>query len=286
MSSNEKSLQSKKELVKKVQKIVFHLMCDIDDYCRENNIRYYLSGGTCLGAVRHQGFIPWDDDADLMMPRPDYERFLKGFGEAYPGKYEVESVETDEEWYRPAARVWDKDTRLWATKYVEKKIGVFVDVFPIDGLPEGRFKQELFYFRLKLLNAIRNSTIRRGFWEGEKYRVVKTILALFTKNVNTRDLAVKINQIAMQYSFDDSKYVAASLALHYGSRETIKRELMADNVLLSFEGRDFPVPVGYDTYLKNLYGSYMIVPKDAEEKGFTHLEGWEIRVNREEDIDV
>ncbi|MGN0185217.1 MAG: LicD family protein, partial [Aristaeellaceae bacterium] len=73
-----------KELVQQLQRLSYAILCDVDDYCRANNIRYYLSGGTCLGAVRHKGFIPWDDDVDVMLPRRDYERLIAGFGAAYP----------------------------------------------------------------------------------------------------------------------------------------------------------------------------------------------------------
>lgn len=72
-----RSFEENQILVKRIQKSVFKILCDVDELCKENHITYYLSGGTCLGAVRHQGFIPWDDDADIMLPRSEYSRFLK-----------------------------------------------------------------------------------------------------------------------------------------------------------------------------------------------------------------
>lgn len=122
-------------LIESIQKIVYKILCDIDDFCAQNQIKYYLSGGTCLGAVRHHGFIPWDDDGDIMMPREDYDRFVVGFAKAFSGKYMVGSLATDSEWQRPAGRVWDLSTKLEQTKFTGREMGVFIDVFPIDGLP-------------------------------------------------------------------------------------------------------------------------------------------------------
>ena len=266
-----------------MQKIVFRIMCDIDDFCKENGIRYYLSGGTCLGAVRHNGFIPWDDDGDLMMPRPDYEKFLELFPSYCEGKYFVGSLKTDKKWQRPFSRICDLNSRLTPTRFTEETMGVFVDLFPIDGLPEGKKKQHLHYQKLRILNALRNTSVRTEFREQEGYRGIKNVAAFVTQKIGPRWFAAKIDHDAGSYPFETSKEVAAILAIHYWDKETIAKELMDTAKELSFEGRLFPVPVGYDQYLKNLYGDYMMIPKDAEENGYTHLDGWIVEFGEEED---
>ncbi len=263
-----------KETVKRMQKTIFRIMCDIDDFCRDNNIRYFLSGGTCLGAVRHKGFIPWDDDADLMMPRKDYERFISLFAAAYPEKYGLGALPINSKWQRQYVRVWDKKSVWKSTNVEDLTMGIFVDIFPIDGLPENKFKRKIFYSCITLLRGIGNACIKKEYLPKEGYRFIKKITGFVFRPLGMRFFTKLMDRIARRYDFDKSKYVGASLAAHYGERETIEREEMASEVRLPFEGHLFPVPKGYHKYLSNLYGDYMTIPKDAEEKGYSHLGHW------------
>lgn len=270
------------DLLKEMKRVSYEILCEIDDYCKENDITYYLSGGSCLGAVRHHGFIPWDDDVDIMLPREHYERFVEGFDKAKEGKYKVGSLPTDELWQRPGARVWDLNTKLVQTKFSEREMGVFVDVFPIDGLPASKVGRDWYFAKVKVLNALRNISARRGFYSHEKYKIIKQILGFFFGHLNTRKLALRLDRLAKRYRFEDSEYVAASMAIHYGRKEIIRKELMDKAVYLEFEGRMFPVPVGYDTYLTNLYGDYMTPPEGASVGDTAHLEGWAVSIPGEE----
>lgn len=265
-----------KELVKTLQRISYEILCDVDRYCRENDIPYYLSGGSCLGAVRHQGFIPWDDDVDIMLPRKDYQRLIEGFSRAHTDRYRLSSLQTDPDWIRPYARIWDTRTQLIQITSREKPMGVFIDVFPIDGLPAGKLARRLYFRRLKLADILRSAARRKVFLPHEKWRLPKRILGLLVRPFGPRFFAQRLERLACRYDFDRSEYVAASMAVHYWDRECIERSCMDRAVELQFGDRKFPAPIGYDRYLRNLYGDYMQIPPDAAEKGYSHLENWSV----------
>ncbi|MBR5336714.1 MAG: LicD family protein [Lachnospiraceae bacterium] len=259
-----------KQIVQRMQKILFGILCDIDDYCKENDIRYFLSGGTCLGAVRHQGFIPWDEDIDIMMPRPDFDRFMKGFAEKFRSRYGAGWLKGNEEWVIQYGRIWDLTTKI-SHKYLDfGDMGVFVDIFPIDGLPDRRWQQKIVYNKLKVLKVLRYAAVMK------EPTGIKKVIHVLCKPLGGHRLALAMEDQVRRYPFDSSRYVAVSMAFHYGEKETIRRENMAGAVYLPFNGRMLPVPRGYKKYLTNLYGNYMEIPKDAEKNGYSHLDHWEV----------
>ena len=263
------SLEELKELELDILK-AFHA------FCQDNGLRYYLAGGTLLGAVRHQGFIPWDDDVDVLMPRPDYFRFLELTREGFGG-YEVRSLQTHPQIHtRPFIRIHNP---RYMTKLVKPPYYMppWIDIFPLDGLPRDPAASKAYFKKAVPLKG------RVSYaWTPAHYRthtrlqrLKKAIISLPLKWIGHNYWLKKLEAYALQYRFEDCDYVGCVVAGH-GARERVSKKEFCDPVLMKFEDSYFYGPRGYHAYLSQLYGeSYMSVPAEIVQ---THLaEAWEIR---------
>ena len=245
---------------KEIQNDCLEVLRAFDLYAKNNNLKYYMAGGTLLGAVRHQGFIPWDDDVDLMMPRKDYEFLIHHF---HNDRYEISSCETDGTYHTPFARVWDKQTRIEWKTVCEKEIGVFIDVFPMDGFPDGNIMTYVHLWHLKFYRALVNSSIREKFLPHEKYLWCKRIMKkVFRRSGNY--YSQKLNRVAQKYDYDKCSYVGVKTTSLHLFREKNSKEIFQKVIYLPFEDMELPSPVGYDVYLKHLYGNYRVLPPEEQ----------------------
>ena len=253
--------------IAELKKVELEMLEYIDEICKKEGLRYYLCGGTLLGAVRHQGFIPWDDDIDIFMPRPDYEKMICSVRNS--PIYKILSDKDKGYYYNFGKMV---DTRTVLIEHHVNRIdgmGVFIDIFPVDGMPENAVE---FDSQFEKLDKIRSRI--NGFSQ-EKPRFRKNLFAYLNswnlyvsnnrKNLPKEQAAYKI--LASQYPYDDSSNVYATGG-SYKKKDIFPKEWLSDGIELEFEGRKFCAPSQYDKYLKQLYGDYMKLP--PKEKQITH----------------
>lgn len=255
------------KLLRKVQLTQLEIAKEIRRVCEENGIAYFLSDGSFLGAVRHQGFIPWDDDMDMAMLREDYEKFCRIAPEKLRKEYCLQTWYTDPNYGLPFGKVMKRNTVYLEGKKTSrlKENGFYVDIFPIDFLPEDPREQAAHWKRL--LNIYRIKLMKCGYkpWmDNDKINWKKRIgylyyqmCALFT----TGDaLARKYDALAT--SQKEGEWVC----LQWGQTNPVpfRREWVAELTDYTFEGETFPCPKEYDKYLTAQYGAYMEFPPEEE----------------------
>ena len=230
----------------------------IDRTCKEHDLSYGIFAGSLIGAVRHKGFIPWDDDMDILMPRPDYERFIKHSREWLPEPYEFVCAENDPNYPLPFGKVQDASTTLIERRHLSYLGGIYVDVFPLDAVPANRLVRWFHFmhygFLRQALYWIHRDPYRHGHGPS-------SWVPLLTRKVTTMTrLQKEIRRILTTYSYDQAKYVADYTDSLKG---VMPKQVEGVYAPYTFEGKQFQGVKDYDYYLKQMYGDYMKMP-DAE----------------------
>lgn len=260
MKENEIDLEKLKECELNILK---HFIC----ICESLNLKYYLIGGTLLGAVRHKGFIPWDDDIDVGMPRRDYEIFLKKAQGMLPEKYFVQTHISDPEYPNCFAKIRDNDTTFLETSSQKLKMnhGVFIDIFPLDVYPDHQLSMKWLDF-VKDFCTVRIQDIFQYEKPIERTTMGKIRLAIskicfpdYRKAVSVRDRVLKSVKKGNKY---------ANHGGAWGKKEIVPIEWYGEGIELDFEGIRARGPVRYDLWLSQVYGKYMELP--PIEKRVTH----------------
>lgn len=244
-----------------MKKIELNILIYFTEVCEENNLRYYLGGGTLLGAVRHKGFIPWDDDIDVMMPRPDFQKLLSL--SINNENYNIIKLGAAGYYYNFAKLV---DTRTILEEKGIKRIdglGVYIDIFPLDGMPE---TPDALKKRFKELNSIRkrinNTCLLKPKFHRNPFAYLNACrIYNSNKNIDLSSLQKKYLDSALKNSFDDSEFVFAAGGA-YGARDIFPGKWFEKEIELQFENLSVKAFNGYDFYLTQLYGDYMTLPPE------------------------
>lgn len=240
----------------------------IDTFCHENGIRYYLAYGTLLGAVRHKGYIPWDDDIDIMMPRPDYVRFINTFN-GFTINNRVVSHLLDPAYPWPFAKVVDTNTVMEEhIKYAYKNMGVYVDIFPIDGIPDNKRKMLWQYRYVKFLKLLLSLKRGKKFYSRKSWQNFLLNFSFLVSFINYDKLLQKFDSVISQYNFEEMNNTMILVLAGYGKDEIIPKSFYDKTMNLEFEKIFFDAPIEFEKWLEHIYGDYMTPP--PIEKRITH----------------
>ena len=262
-------MENKQITLQEMQQYVSNILKEFDLFCNKNGLTYYVGYGTLLGAIRHNGFIPWDDDIDIMMPRSDYEKLMRLSSLDAKGRFEIVSNKNRKNWPYPFAKCVDNYTELEETNFNSGKIGAYIDVFPLDGLPSGNIQRKMHMAYLYFLHYMLITLQKRDLKGSSKLKtIVKHAVYPITKTIGIERMVSKIEKIGKKNSFDNADYVASQMICVYGTRECVRREYYKTRIRHAFGDFEVWIPSGYDGILKSLYNDYMKLP--PKKKRITH----------------
>lgn len=250
--------------IRQIQLTQLEILIEVDKICRKHDIKYFLTNGTLLGAVRHKGFIPWDDDIDIGMHRKDYDNFLEIANKELDEKYFCQSIYSETNYYLPFAKIRKNKTRYVeaSAKHVDMNQGVYIDLFPMDNVPDNTFTRFVhktgFYILFRIVLA--KSGISRPDDRRVLKRMIYGMLKIFLIPFKKRQILLYIDQRMKKFSRNKTQY-ATSMGSPYGYTREIMPSCMFESVTeIEFEGQLFYSPSRPHEYLTRLYGDYMTPP--------------------------
>ena len=256
--------------IKEVQQVSLDILKDVHDFCISNSLRYSLCGGTLIGAVRHNGFVPWDDDVDIIMPKPDYDRFVQSYRSK--NGYVLFSPDVKQKWEvrLRISKVCDMQRTIVQQDYyawTDTETGVGIDVIPAIGAPnterEARKFIKHYLIKARLLNCYRVSLASKDFLRNKKLsdKVLFFIKRLVGNYIGKRSIE-SILEFQKKYDYDESQYFCGGFT--YGFGEWQVKSIFDELVLHKFEDEEFFITSCYDEYLKSLFGNYMQLPPEEQ----------------------
>lgn len=241
-----------------IQQRLLPILSSIDKVCREHNLRYYLWAGTQLGAVRHAGFIPWDDDADIAMPRADYEVLLSHAAEWLPSPLVLANHRTTERYPHYFARVQDRGTTMIIRKHLGYAEGIHIDIFPLDNVPDGAFARKVHFSRLGALHRLLYIASRSPKKDNKRHKAL--YYKFMQRIIKQPNILRAIDRVIRLHNSKATLHCSDSF---YGSEDFVAHKTLGEPKTYTFEGVELLGVENAERYLSDKYGDYMTLPPES-----------------------
>lgn len=246
-----------------IRNVQIEILNFIDEYCSSKGLRYFLAYGTLIGAVRHNGYIPWDDDIDIVMPRDDYERLVNNFNDDIGnGQYKILSPLLSNSIYTYSKII---DTRTYKIEEgIRRKLefypGVDVDVLPLDTMPRTQKEYQRMYRLLSLVYLMHHFSVT----DSEHRSRPAELLAFFSRLIGYKKWNVVADWLLTRNRNKKTDKIGVCAAGVNYSTEWHDADVISDCCMLAFEEREYPAPIGYHKMLQDIYGDYMEMPPEKD----------------------
>ncbi len=258
-----------------LQRVQTKILKDLVDFCDVNNLKVYLLGGTMIGAIRHKGFIPWDDDIDVSMPRPDYEKLIELSKDGISEDCYLIAPELDKSFRGYIPQVAYRNSKSKSGQYRDDEdLKISISLFVYNGVPRTAFSRWIYYKYMYLLRAA-HSLCRANFnnVNTRMAKIVGPILQPFFSSNKTIKYCNKILKLETMFSYNNTELVAPN-SDDRGYKELVTREEYEKPFKVEFEGLRCYVPSNYDEHLRKYYGDYMQLPPERERTPKHSFEAW------------
>lgn len=261
------------ENIELLHKVDLNIVKEVIKVCDDNNLIYYMSGGTLLGAVRHQGFIPWDDDIDLAMPRDDYEKFLEIAPDLLPEYLQIINYRTDKSYHYYITRVRNINTKVVEIRIDDesKYTNASIDIFPLDGTPNYVWLRNLYFLRIMYHRAIMSLCYKNSIDRSRKREICEKIFLNFMEKLPIEKIfdpykqKCKIDKLMRKYKVENSNNIGCLMGA-YRTKQIVPKSYFGHGAMYAFEDIQLRGPEKYDDYLRQMYGDYLELPPEKSRK--------------------
>lgn len=258
------------EQLKKLHELLLMLAMEVNRIAEKNHLKYTLLGGTLLGAVRHKGFIPWDDDLDLGMVRSEYDKFIEACKTDLDDRFELVTTDTDCNYVYGFAKIIIKGTYLVQKGHEQScnQKGIFIDIFPFDAIPDSNFKRKKQKFKnylyIKMLRQ-KNKIADEEHW-GIKEKLIFRCIDFICLFQSKKTLVKKLHKNMKRYNNTECRYMSNMSGFYGYTHETLPKNYFDEYVDIIFENVSFKAVKNYIKVLEHYYGDYMKLPPEDQRR--------------------